>query len=144
MNRDLHNGWRMTTDHAASSYNQPVLVGPDGTAYGKLDLLTTAQAAEALGMTARRVRALCTSGRLEAHKPGSEYLIPAVMVMNHRPKPQGRPWPSDRFTAVCPSCGTTYDGRRRDGEVQGYNGLQDEWISGCAMCGAPNLEEQEE
>jgi hypothetical protein len=29
--------YTLTTDHAASSYHQPVLVGPDGTAYGPLD-----------------------------------------------------------------------------------------------------------
>lgn len=26
--------WRLTTDHAAASYGQAVLVGPDGRAYG--------------------------------------------------------------------------------------------------------------
>lgn len=29
--------YTLTTDHAASSYLQPVLVGPDGTVYGPLD-----------------------------------------------------------------------------------------------------------
>lgn len=32
-------GWRITTDHASSSYNQPVLVDPNGTAYGPGDIL---------------------------------------------------------------------------------------------------------
>lgn len=32
-------GWLLTTDHAASSYNQPVLVAPDGTAAGPGDIL---------------------------------------------------------------------------------------------------------
>lgn len=31
-------GWRLTTDHAASSYNQPVLVSPTGKAYGPGDI----------------------------------------------------------------------------------------------------------
>ncbi len=31
-------GWRMTTAHAASSYGQPVLVDPDGTAFGAGDI----------------------------------------------------------------------------------------------------------
>jgi len=32
-------GWRLTTDHSASSYGQPVLVDPDGNAYGPGDIL---------------------------------------------------------------------------------------------------------
>lgn len=31
-------GWRLTTDHAASSYGQPVLVDPDGNTYGPGDI----------------------------------------------------------------------------------------------------------
>jgi hypothetical protein len=31
--------YRLTRDHAASSYGEPVLVGPDGTAYGEADTL---------------------------------------------------------------------------------------------------------
>ncbi|MFW5434375.1 DUF3653 domain-containing protein [Paenibacillus apiarius] len=31
-------GWRLTTDHAASSRNQPVLVSPDGRAFGPGDI----------------------------------------------------------------------------------------------------------
>jgi len=31
-------GWRLTTDHSSSSYGQPVLVDPDGNAYGPGDI----------------------------------------------------------------------------------------------------------
>lgn len=31
-------GWRLTTAHPASSYRQPVLVDPEGTAYGPADI----------------------------------------------------------------------------------------------------------
>lgn len=31
-------GWRLTTDHSASSYNQPVLVNPSGVAAGPADI----------------------------------------------------------------------------------------------------------
>lgn len=33
--------WKLTTDHATSSYGQPVLVGPDGQAYGPKDSVVT-------------------------------------------------------------------------------------------------------
>lgn len=49
--------WRYTTDHAASSYGQPVLVDDEtGTAYGPGDLLTAGQTAENLGINERHVR----------------------------------------------------------------------------------------
>ena len=32
-------GWRVTSDHAASSYGRPVLVDQDGTAYGEQDII---------------------------------------------------------------------------------------------------------
>ncbi|CDN42068.1 hypothetical protein BN871_AT_00700 [Paenibacillus sp. P22] len=31
-------GWRLTTEHAASSFGQPVLVDPDGRAYTPVDI----------------------------------------------------------------------------------------------------------
>lgn len=34
-------GWRLTTNHAASSYNQPVLVNPEGEAFGPDDIYKT-------------------------------------------------------------------------------------------------------
>jgi len=46
-----------TTDHAASSYGQPVLVDTEtGVAYGSGDLLTTAQVADLLGIDQSHVR----------------------------------------------------------------------------------------
>lgn len=39
MEARLKGGWTLSTDHAASSYGQPVLVGPDGAVYGPLDTL---------------------------------------------------------------------------------------------------------
>lgn len=48
-----------TTNHAASSYGQPVLVDTEtGIAYGPGDLLTTSQAAALLGVIPRTLRAL--------------------------------------------------------------------------------------
>lgn len=35
----IWSGWRLTTNHSASSYNQPVLVDPDGKAYAPDDIL---------------------------------------------------------------------------------------------------------
>lgn len=53
-------GWHLTTDHAASSYNQPVLVMPDGTPLGPGDIIVGplvgyAETAEILGWDKRRV-----------------------------------------------------------------------------------------
>lgn len=48
-------GWRLTTDHAASSYGKPVLVSPTGRAYGPGDIeperYTQADLARVLGVT---------------------------------------------------------------------------------------------
>lgn len=53
---------RYTTDHAASSYGQPVLVDDEtGIAYGPGDLLTIAQSASLLGIHERHVRRLATA-----------------------------------------------------------------------------------
>lgn len=35
---DAWAGWKVTTDHASSSYGQPVLVSPDGIAYDPGDI----------------------------------------------------------------------------------------------------------
>ena len=53
-------GWCITTDHSASSYNQPVLVDPAGQAYGpgdiiNRDLIGLREAAAMLGWDPRRV-----------------------------------------------------------------------------------------
>lgn len=51
--------WRWTTDHAASSYGQPVLVNDEtGVAYGPGDNLATAEVADMLGISEGYVRRL--------------------------------------------------------------------------------------
>jgi len=35
----LADGWTLSTEHSASSYGVPVLVGPDGQAYSRHDIL---------------------------------------------------------------------------------------------------------
>jgi len=50
---------RYTTDHASSSYGQPVLVDDEtGVAYGSGDILTTAQVAALLDIDQSHVRRL--------------------------------------------------------------------------------------
>ena len=54
-------------------------------------MLTVTQAAAALGLSARRVRALIAAGRLPAVKPGHDWLIQAkdlAAIQNRKP---GRP-----------------------------------------------------
>ncbi len=56
----IWDGWHLTTDHAASSYNQPVLVMPDGTPLGPGDIIVGplvgyAEAAAILGWDKRRI-----------------------------------------------------------------------------------------
>ena len=52
-------GWKLTTNHSASSYGQPVLVDPDGNAYGPGDiaapLVGLKEAAAILGWDPRKV-----------------------------------------------------------------------------------------
>lgn len=57
------------------------------------EYLTTAQAAQALGVTMSRVRQLVAAGLLEAHKPtGQGHLITAASVKAARDRPgKGRP-----------------------------------------------------
>lgn len=88
---------RYTTDHAASSYGQPVLVDDEtGTAYGSGDLLTIAQSASLLGISDRHVRRLATAhgegvrlnGRLMALTvAGAESLRAHLKPGMGRPKP---------------------------------------------------------
>lgn len=88
----LGNGWRLSTDHAASSYGLAVLVSPDNTAYGEADLLTSAQTAEALGVDLSRVQQLARAGRFPgARKLGRDWLIPVSDVLAWAPGPVGRP-----------------------------------------------------
>ncbi len=36
-------GWKLTTEHAAASYGEAVLVAPDGNAVGELDMIGLAE-----------------------------------------------------------------------------------------------------
>lgn len=57
-----------------------------------MKLLTTAQAADKLGVTARRVRVLASTGRLRgAVQVGRDWLIPAASVDSFKPLPPHRP-----------------------------------------------------
>ena len=47
----------------------------------------------------------------------------------------------DKYTAVCPGCGTRYEGNYNQlSEPQAYDPLRGEWTTSCPACGAPNLE----
>lgn len=49
-----------------------------------MKLLNTAQAAEALGVSARRIRAMIDAGTLPAHRIGREYAIEATSLPSVR------------------------------------------------------------
>lgn len=60
-------GWRLTTDHAASSYGQPVLVSPDGRAFGPGDIAgkySQADLADAMGVSRSAVTGRINRGNL--------------------------------------------------------------------------------
>jgi len=78
---DLANGWKISI---SESTRKPVLVDPGGTVYEDRDLVTVSQAAEARGLSARRIRLLASQGRLGAVKRGSIWLVPAASVMSYR------------------------------------------------------------
>ncbi|RJQ50794.1 MAG: DNA-binding protein [Actinobacteria bacterium] len=85
---DLANGWKLVGPDGSGRY---LLVDPDGNTYEERDLVTVSQAAEARGLSARRIRVLASQGRLGAVKRGSIWLIPAGSVMSYRPGIVGRP-----------------------------------------------------
>lgn len=87
----LHNGWHMSTEHPASSYGIPVLVSPDGGAYGEGDMLTTTQVAELYGVSTRRVQAMIAAGRLTALKLGRDWLVPVPSALAETDRKPGRP-----------------------------------------------------
>ncbi len=60
-------GWRLTTDHPTSSYGQPVLVDPDGVAYGPGDIrkrIYQADLARELGVTPAAITGRISRGTL--------------------------------------------------------------------------------
>lgn len=68
--KGIWEGWRITTDHASSSYGQPVLVDPDGRAYGPGDIRTRlyqADVARKLGVTPQAVIGRLSRGTLPAY-----------------------------------------------------------------------------
>lgn len=62
-------GWKLTTDHASNSFSQPVLVSPDGTAYGPGDIVSLADvmagpiAADEWGVGGSTVRNYAAQGK---------------------------------------------------------------------------------
>ncbi len=75
-------GWRITTDHAASSYGQPVLVSPSGQAYGPGDIesekhrgkYTQSALSRVLGVTKQAIRDRVKRGTLPPFdEPGIWY-----------------------------------------------------------------------
>lgn len=69
-------GWRLTTDHAASSYGQPVLVDPDGQAYGPGDIrkrIYQADYARELGVSTAAIRSRIRSGTLPEYDGTDEH-----------------------------------------------------------------------
>lgn len=69
-------GWRITTDHAASSYGQPVLVSPDGRAFGPGDIAgcySQADLARALGVTRAAIADRIRRGTLPPFDDGKAW-----------------------------------------------------------------------
>jgi excisionase family DNA binding protein len=56
---------------------------------------TTTQAAQYLGISVRRVRKLCETGKLRAEKFGKSWLIPKTALGIYKPGKPGRPPKSD-------------------------------------------------
>lgn len=56
-----------------------------------MDALTTAQAADSLGVTAERVRQLIRAGRLPAEKVGRDFLIKKKDLVQVKDRKPGRP-----------------------------------------------------
>lgn len=79
------------------------------------DLLTTHQAARALGISPRRVRALIASGRLPATKHGAMWVIRVDDLELVKERPTGRPPKGARVqvdASLDPSKTTVYFIRR--------------------------------
>lgn len=53
-------------------------------------VLTTAEAAEALGVTDARIRQLCAAGSLACQKIGRDWLIPADEVERYKEKRENK------------------------------------------------------
>jgi excisionase family DNA binding protein len=57
------------------------------------DLITAAQAAEILGLSKERVSQLCKQGRIQAVKPGRDWVMlrQTVQAFSKIDRPEGRP-----------------------------------------------------
>lgn len=53
--------------------------------------ISTAEAAQLLGVTPQRVRVLIAEGRLAAQKIGRDHAVELASVAAFRPRPEGRP-----------------------------------------------------
>jgi excisionase family DNA binding protein len=60
-----------------------------------MELISTAKAAEVLGVSERRVRVLITEGRLPAQKVGRDYVVNADDLALVAKRPTGRPKAKD-------------------------------------------------
>lgn len=87
-NVPLHNGWRMTAEHSQSHYGIPVLVGPDGLAYGTHDLVTLPMAAAMRGMKTRTLTKRAEAGKVTCIKRGSWRYLTAAQALA-MPGPRG-------------------------------------------------------
>jgi len=82
MTKRLANGWEVSGPDQKGGHT---LIDPQGLEYQEDDFLTASQAAEARGMSARRIRVLASEQRIEAVKRGSIWLIRASSVMFYTP-----------------------------------------------------------
>ena len=86
--------YRLTTDHAASSYGQPVLVDDDGTAYGPADVISPESAdgffaavraidavRQAYGDVGLEPRRLGPLGQLGLPSPEEEALVRKFLLL---------------------------------------------------------------
>lgn len=98
--------WRYTTDHAASCQGQPVLVSPEGRAFGPGDLLSTTEAGAVLGVSSRRVLALIEASRLPAQRVGGRWVVRVRDLERVRERRNGRPRRTDALSLItCGACG---------------------------------------
>lgn len=79
--------WHFSTDHAASSYGLAVLVSPDGTAYGKHDMLTLSQVDNLNGWASGVARQYVHRGKLKASKFNNQWLVRAEDAIKWPPSP---------------------------------------------------------
>lgn len=88
----LVNGWRLTTEHAASSYGVPVLVDPEGVAYGPADMLPLSAMAAMRGIAISTLKSRAEAGTLPVVRlRGHWYVRADTAVTIPDPERTGRP-----------------------------------------------------